>query len=48
MKTVKCFYFFFQKKFKETDQENNLSKCYSDQDQPIKEIMVIKLNYFLK
>jgi hypothetical protein len=47
-KTVECFYFFFQKKVKETDQENSLSKCDSDQDQPSKEHVVIKLKYFLK
>jgi len=39
---------FFQKKVKETDQQNSLSKCDSDQDQPSKELVVIKLNYFLK
>jgi len=43
-----AFIFFFQKKVKETDQENSLSKCDSVQDQPSKELLVIKLNYFLK
>jgi hypothetical protein len=40
--------FYFFKKIKETDQENSLSKCNSDQDQPSKKLVVIKLNYFLK
>jgi hypothetical protein len=43
-----AFIFFFRKKVKETDQENSLSKCDSDQDQPCKELVLIKLNYFLK
>jgi hypothetical protein len=41
-------FLFISKKFKETDQENSLSKCNSDQDQPSKKFVVIKLNYFLK
>jgi hypothetical protein len=43
-----AFISFFQKKVKEMNQENSLSKCDSDQDQPSKELVVIKLNYFLK
>ena len=43
-----AFISFFQKKVKETNQENSLSKCDSSQDQPSKELVVIKLNYFLK
>jgi hypothetical protein len=46
--TVECLYFIFQKEVKETNQENSLSKYDSDQDQPSKELVVIKLNYFLK
>jgi hypothetical protein len=39
-----AFISFFQKKVK----ENSLSKCDSGQDQPSKELEIIKLNYFLK
>jgi hypothetical protein len=33
-----AFIYFFQKKVKETDEQNSLSKCDSDQDQPSKEV----------
>ena len=43
-----AFIYFFQKKVKVTDQQNSLSKCDSDQDQLSKELVVIKLNYFIE